>query len=126
MDSRVQRIIVEIESRYNEEICFDILAESFNLSLSRLRHLFKEETGVSLKTYLKQARLQQSKRLLETSFLSVKEIALRVGIKDCSHFVKNFEATFNLSPDRYRKDYLRKASVNLNFKHSDVNSCFRQ
>lgn len=52
--------------------------------------------------YLKLLRMEKAKHLLETSFLSVKEITYRVGINDESHFVRDFKKTYGKAPTQYR------------------------
>jgi AraC-like DNA-binding protein len=37
-----------------------------------------------------------------SSTLSIKEIAAKVGCRDLSHFVRDFQQRFGLSPKRYR------------------------
>ena len=81
------------------------IAESVRLSPSRLRHLFKEKTGTSLARYLRELRLKRAKHLLETTFLSVKEVASTVGIGGVSHFVRDFEKAYRLTPARYAERY---------------------
>jgi AraC-like DNA-binding protein len=49
--------------------------------------------------------MNQAKHLLETSFFTVKETARRVGITDASHFIRDFEKQFGLSPERYRRQF---------------------
>ena len=46
--------------------------------------------------------MQRAKELTETTFLSVKEIMNSVGISDPSHFVRDFEKRFGLSPAKLR------------------------
>ena len=46
--------------------------------------------------------MEKAKYLLETSFLSVKEITHRVGLNDESHFVRDFKIAYGLSPTLYR------------------------
>jgi AraC-like DNA-binding protein len=52
--------------------------------------------------YLKDCRMKKAQGLLEATTLSVKEIARRVGVNDDSHFVRDFEKVFGLTPARYR------------------------
>jgi AraC-like DNA-binding protein len=40
--------------------------------------------------------------LLTTTFLSVKEIASRVGLADESHFVRDFKRIYGMTPSEYR------------------------
>jgi len=104
-DFRIIEAIRLIDLNLDQDFDFNDLAETLNLSVTRLRHLFKEQTGVSFRKYLRQTRMQWARQLLETSFISVKETAKRSGIKDTSHFVRDFEKEFGLSPARYRKRY---------------------
>jgi transcriptional regulator GlxA family with amidase domain len=77
------------------------IAQSVRLSPAHLRELFKGETGQSLTVYRKQLQLERAKRLLETTFLSVKEIAATVGLSGVSHFVRDFEKKYGATPARY-------------------------
>lgn len=52
--------------------------------------------------YLKVLRIEKAKHLLETSFLSVKEITHLVGLNDESHFVRDFKKAYGVSPTPYR------------------------
>ncbi len=51
---------------------------------------------------LRRLRLYHAQQLLVTTSLSVKEVAHRAGIHDLSHFVRDFESAFGLSPRSYR------------------------
>jgi transcriptional regulator GlxA family with amidase domain len=46
--------------------------------------------------------LQKSKELLETTFLSVKEIMVAVGFADLSHFVRDYKQQFGETPSQTR------------------------
>jgi transcriptional regulator GlxA family with amidase domain len=113
MDWRIEKVNQQLQCGCNLEprLAITQLAGSFNLSPSRLRHLFKIETGLSLKRCLIESRLQSSKALLETSVLSVKEIAVKVGYIHMSHFVRDFRRTYNVTPAEYRKQRAKTGSV---------------
>jgi hypothetical protein len=49
--------------------------------------------------------MERAKGLLESSFLSVKEIAYQVGLNDESHFVRDFKSTYGYSPALYRSRF---------------------
>jgi len=49
--------------------------------------------------------MERAKDLLESSFLSVKEIAYQVGLNDESHFVRDFKSTYGFSPALYRTHF---------------------
>lgn len=84
------------------------IARTVRLSPARLRELFKNQTGTSLARYHKRLRLEQAKRLLETTFLNVKEVVASVGLTSVAHFVGDFQKAYGATPARYAKRY-RKA-----------------
>lgn len=102
-DFRIREAIRQIESNFDHDFDFNAFAETLNLSPSRLRHLFKEQTGISFRKYLRKVRLKQAKLLLETSFRNVQETAHQVGIRDSRNFARYFENEFGLSPIKYRQ-----------------------
>ena len=104
MDRRVQIIIGVMKANLQQEVLPGKLAHLVNLSPSRLQHLFKAETGMSLTQYLKSLRLERSRELLETTFLSVKQIMTTAGLKNKSHFVKDFKKAYGMSPTQYRRE----------------------
>jgi transcriptional regulator GlxA family with amidase domain len=105
MDWRIERVIRHVRhGPYLEpRSAISQLAGSVNLSPSRLRHLFKAETGQGLKKCLIESRLDAGRALLESSLLSVKEIAARVGYAHVSHFVRDFKRTYHRTPTHYRR-----------------------
>lgn len=84
------------------ELSLGEFANSVNLSAWRLCHVFTSEVGMSPIQYLRFLRMERAKQLLETSFLSVKEIGHQVGLNDESHFVRDFKKAYGLPPTRYR------------------------
>jgi AraC family transcriptional regulator of arabinose operon len=102
MDERIKRVLVEMEKRLDSELSLDVLAQSVNLSTSRFRHLFKAETGTTPAQYLKSLRMSRAKKLVETTFLNIKQIMCSIGVRDKRHFAKDFERTYGLTPTQYR------------------------
>ena len=84
------------------ELSLSEFAQSVNLSVWRLCHIFKSDVGMPPIRYLRLLRMERAKDLLESSFLSVKEIAYQVGLNDESHFVRDFKSTYGFSPALYR------------------------
>lgn len=86
-----------------------LVAKRGGLSTSGLRLLFRAELGISPSKYLKRLRLESARLMLCTELRSVKETMALVGFQDESHFVRDFEAIFGLSPLRYRRRYFKSA-----------------
>jgi AraC family transcriptional regulator of arabinose operon len=106
MEPRIYQVINLMTIDLEREIPLDKLAQAVNLSASRLRHLFKEETGISPAQYLKVQRLKKAKQLLETTFLNLKEVMYLAGFRNRSHFTIDFRNAYRLAPLQYRRQYL--------------------
>lgn len=101
MDDRVRAVIALMNRNLDRPLRLAEMATAVHLSPSHLRQVFKTETGASLGRYFRELRMQRAKELFETTFLSVKEVAARVGITCVSHFVRDFEKAFGMTPTRY-------------------------
>jgi len=105
MDQRVRAAIDFMNTNLHRKITPIEIAQAVRLSPSHLRYLFRTETDTSLAHYLKELRLQRAKHLLETTFMSVKEIAATVGLTSVPHFVSDFEKAHGVTPARYAQRY---------------------
>lgn len=112
MDTRVEKIIEMMRDDVRGELSLAEFAQSVNLSVWRLCHIFKSDTGMPPIRYLRLLRMEKAKHLLESSFLSVKEIAYQVGMNDESHFVRDFKSTYGFSPALYRSQFKNNTSEN--------------
>ena len=119
MDSRVEKIQKLMRENVQREWSLLELAQAVNLSVWRLSHIFTSEVGKSPMQYLRQLRMDRAKHLLETSFLSVKEIAYQVGLNDESHFVRDFKKVYGDAPSRYRLRSQQEALNSGNGKKPD-------
>jgi AraC-like DNA-binding protein len=112
LDKRVEKIIEMMREDVRGELSLAEFAQSVNLSVWRLCHIFKSDVGMPPIRYLRLLRMERAKDLLESSFLSVKEIAFQVGLTDESHFVRDFKSTYGYSPALYRSHFRKNGSEN--------------
>jgi transcriptional regulator GlxA family with amidase domain len=106
MDQRVVAVVALMKANLQRPLSVPELAHSVNLSSPHLRHLFRTETGKSITSYLKDLRSKRSRELLETTFLSVKEIAARVG-QSANHFITDFKKENGVTPSQFAARYRR-------------------
>jgi two-component system response regulator YesN len=114
MEKRIEAVVAFMETDLRLQVNLDKIAVLVNLSPSRLRHVFKEETGMSLKKYQKNLRMQKARELLEESFMSVKQIMVETGIMDRKYFARSFREAFGATPTQHRR--LLAAQTKLNNK----------
>jgi AraC-like DNA-binding protein len=79
------------------------IAALIKCSPDYLSHAFHIETGMKLTEYMNQQRTDMAKGLLESSLLSVKEIAWACGYSDPGYFTRVFRRRMDISPRAYRK-----------------------
>jgi transcriptional regulator GlxA family with amidase domain len=105
-DPRIQRAIALLSASPATPV--QEIAVSLNLSVSRLRHIFKAELGVSPKQYARQVRFERARNLLRSTFLRVKEVTAAVGVNDPSHFVRDYKGLFRHTPSQERTEFSRQ------------------
>ena len=111
MDSRISLIVKRLTSNLSGRATLREMAGSVNLSVWHFCRVFRHETGTTPAKYLAHARVQQAQYLLEQSFLSVKEVATRVGFTGQTHLLRNFKKLVGVSPTEYRRRYRQTASL---------------
>lgn len=97
--SRIKRYI---DSNFADEISLDYLAEKAHLSKYYLAHTFAKYYGMSPINYLNEVRLRASKELLETTDLTISQIAETTGFSSQSYFSQSFRRSSGLTPSEYR------------------------
>lgn len=87
-----------VERHLGEPLSVENLAQAVDISPSYLARLFQKEFGESVVGYIRRRRLERADYLLQHSRMTIKEIALVVGIPDLQHFNKAVRAQFGMSP----------------------------
>lgn len=77
-------------------------AGRFGISEATLGRTFRRLHGCSVAEYVRWLRLEQSKKLLVASDLSLAEIAIEVGFYDQAHFSREFKKLYGTAPSTYR------------------------
>src|SRR5688572_15080989 len=106
MEQRVRLVISLMKVSAGSEPSIEKLAGAVGLSPSRLRHLFKAEAGMPPAQYYRALRMRTAKQLIETTFLSMKEIRARVGINSKDQFTRDFKRFYGRTPAQHRAHHL--------------------
>lgn len=92
-----------IDDRSSYDISVKDIADYVGIDRTHLYRLFKKHLGISPSRRLCDTRLNRAASLMENRDLSISEIALLSGFYDLSHFSRNFQKKFGVSPGEYRK-----------------------
>lgn len=104
LDRRIITAKQYLEANYHRRISTKELAAVAHLSTRQLNDLFRGQLGTSPYAYLTSLRMQESKRLLEQSDLSIQRIADLVGYTSLSAFSDRFSRYFGKSPRFFRRN----------------------
>jgi len=102
MDSRIVKCIQYIKQSDLEKIYIDQIAELVYLSSSRLSHLFKEETGLTVRQFVLHRKLVKSLQAIYEQH-NFTESSFKGGFSDQPHFTKTFKKAFGIKPSSSRK-----------------------
>lgn len=98
----IQGVMNYVRDRIDKRIDYNELAEAFALNSRYISHIFKLNTGYSLKENITRLRLERAVTLLTETPLSISEIADTLGFTDIYHFSKLFKAHYGVPPSAYR------------------------
>ena len=96
--------------RLDEPLALAELAAHARMSLRTFARRFNEETGLSPGRWLIQQRVARARHLLESSDLSVDQIAGRVGFATGASLRQHLHAAIGVSPQVYRRTFQAAAA----------------
>lgn len=94
---------VFIEEHLSDDLDVTLIAENVHLNQDYLTRIFRRETGVSVKSYVINRRMEKAKELLENSRLPITDVAYQVGYGNYTSFNRIFKKVYGVSPQGFRK-----------------------
>lgn len=91
-----------IKTNYDQNITVSKLTEILGVSQPYLYKIYKEAFGKSPKNFITEYRINQAKRILSETELSIADTARSVGFSDSFAFSKCFSSRQGCSPTKYR------------------------
>ena len=101
-DEDIVQAQIWLQDNCQKEILLKDVAEKFDMSVRTFNRRFKNATSKTPLQYLQEIRIDMAKDLLQTSNLSVSEIAYKVGYQDMGHFSSLFKKLLSTTPSDYR------------------------
>jgi AraC-like DNA-binding protein len=101
---RIRDIMSYLEERaVHERLTLEVVAAKYGISRFYLCRLFKEVTGITFVRYITSLKVNEAKRLLVDTDMSMIEISESVGYESLSNFEKNFKTETGIIPSKYRR-----------------------
>lgn len=98
-------IIAYIQEHFSDEFCnIETVADTYNTSSKYLSKKFKETLNTPFSNYLTKCRIEQAKKLLTGSKMTINEISTKAGYSIQSTFIRAFKKCEGITPSEYRKN----------------------
>ncbi len=101
-NAKINDAVKYIEQNYSERISTAHLAKLSHLSEGHFCHVFKEAMGKSAKDYINSLRVEKAAELLQSTNMTVLEIAMQCGFSDANYFSRMFKKHRHTIPSSLR------------------------
>ena len=108
MEHRVVQMVGYMKERLNQSLRVPKLARMVGVSQSHFFAVFKKQTGFAPIDFFTRMRMTRACELLDSTSLSVKEIAAALGYDDQFYFSRVFKSVNRISPSKYRSINLKR------------------
>jgi AraC family transcriptional regulator len=99
----LRKVKERLDSDLTTRVAVTELARSASVHPVHLARRFRSSYGCSIGEYARRRQLLAAEELLVSSQLDLRELALRCGYADQSHFSKAFRRNVGVPPGRYRR-----------------------
>lgn len=103
--SAIEKILAYISNNYAMPIENKELARLVGYHEYHLNRLFLKSTGMSIRKYIINLRIDEAKRLLINTDLQISDIAEQVGFSNNTYFSSYFKKITDYTPMTYRKSF---------------------
>ncbi|HEX2945884.1 MAG TPA: AraC family transcriptional regulator [Clostridia bacterium] len=98
-----EKIHAFVAENYNKELSLEKVAEVVGLSPSYLSFIFKEISGMNFVDFINEYRLEKAKELLNSSSMTIAQVAEAVGYMNANSFSKTFKKYVGVAPGQFRE-----------------------
>ncbi len=107
----IEKATKYIKKHFHEPISINEVADYVVLSRPYFSKLFKKAMGISFTEYLQELRLEETKRLLLQTDVSISKIAFSCGFSNLSYFNTFFRRMMKCTPGQYRAKTLKTKNI---------------
>ena len=101
--SLIDRLSLYVHTHLTEDLSVESICAKFGISKTKLYEVTREYTNGGLAAWIRQIRLEHAKKLIQTTDLSVTDIAEQCGFTDYNYFLRIFKRTYGMSSRTVRK-----------------------
>ncbi|MDT7741415.1 MAG: AraC family transcriptional regulator, transcriptional activator of pobA, partial [Actinomycetota bacterium] len=102
-ETLVAAVFDALEARFREPITARDVAAAIGRSPGHVTTVVRRRTGRTVGRWVTERRLQEARRLLAVTDLTVAAVATRVGYHDPGYFIRRFRTAHGLTPAEWRR-----------------------
>lgn len=103
-ENAIEEVVKFVGENYdNYDLTLESVAKEFNFDSKSLSRKFKNYCHVTFHKYLTEIRIEEAKRLLITTDMSIEQIYIKVGYVSRTTFMRAFNSVEKVTPSEYRK-----------------------
>ena len=100
--TKLERVIAHIEDNLASKLSLPGIAEIAGMSVSHLKTLFRNTTGVPVYEYVLRRRVERAQLLLRNQRFSIAQIAVATGFAHQSHLARHMHRILGYTPSSLR------------------------
>lgn len=100
--SLAEKVINYIQDNFSSDLSNEGIGKHFNYHPNYINRIIQKHTGQSLHQYVLSCRVAKALEMLQTSGLSVTEVAEKVGFSSIKHFSQTFKSIYGYSPIHFK------------------------
>lgn len=105
-EEKLDNILDYVCKNYNNpDFSLQNAADRFNMSMSGISLYFKENTGQNILDYVSYLRMEDAKKMLRETNMTIKDICTEIGYYNASSFIRRFKQLTGQTPGEYRNNY---------------------
>jgi AraC family transcriptional regulator len=101
--TKLERVIAHIEDNLASKLSLPGIAEIAGISVSHLKTLFRNSTGVPVYEYVLRRRVERAQLLLRNQRFSIAEVAVATGFAHQSHLARHMHRILGYTPSSLRR-----------------------
>lgn len=101
---KLKQVISYIEDNLESELSLAEIASVASVSVSHLKTLFRQSTGMPVHQYVLRRRVERAKLLLQDRSLSIAQVAFAAGFAHQSHLARHMRKILGVTPAVVRQE----------------------
>lgn len=115
---KLNRVMLHVEQHLEGNLRVRDLARLTGLSPGHFARAFQQSVGVAPRHFLIERRIERAKMLMQTTDLTLCEIALACGLSDQAHLSRLFRRHTGTTPNAWRREWRTAELQNPSFVKS--------